>query len=153
MIMNSSLSAPTLSIRRFQWDDLETITALMRELNYPTTLSVMRERMEDMESSPVHCTLVAEVDGIVVGKISLHHIVSFSRSVPTTQIMAIIVAKEYQGQGLGKRLIQQAEDWSKGQGSTLLFLTSGNRVERAPARAFYEHIGFTKTGYRFSKKL
>ncbi len=151
--MNSSLSAPTLSIRRFQWNDLETITALMRELNYPTTLSVMRERMEDMQSSPSHCTLVAEVDGIVVGNISLHHIVSFSRSEPITQITAIIVAKEYQGQGLGKRLIQQAEDWCKGQGSTLLFLTSGNRVERAPARAFYEHIGFIKTGYRFSKKL
>lgn len=151
--MNSSLSAPTLSIRNFQWNDLETITALMRELNYPTTLSVMRERMEEMESSPLHCTLVAEVDGIVVGKISLHHVVSYSRTEPTTQITAVIVAREYQGQGIGKRLIRQAEEWSKGQGSTLLFLTSGNRVERAPARAFYEHIGFLKTGYRFSKKL
>lgn len=151
--MNSSLSTPTLTIRNFEWSDLETITALMRELNYPTTLSVMRERMEDMEASPLHCTLVAEVDGVVVGKISLHHIVSFSRTEPTTQINAIIVAKEYQGQGIGKRLIRQAEEWSRAQGSSLLFLKSGNRVERAPAYAFYEHIGFTKTGYRFSKKL
>lgn len=153
MIMNSSLSAPTLCIRNFQWNDLETITALMRELNYPTTLSVMRERMEEMQSSPLHCTMVAEVDGQVVGKISLHQVVSFCRTERTTQITAIIVAKEFQGQGLGKRLIQQAVEWSKGQGSTLLFLTSGNRVERAPAHAFYEHIGFTKTGYRFNKKL
>jgi GNAT superfamily N-acetyltransferase len=151
--MNSSLSTPTLCIRKFQWDDLERITALIRELNYPTTLSVMKERMERMESSPLYCTLVAEMDNKVVGELSLHHVVNYSNAEPTTQITSIVVDKDYQGQGIGKRLIRSAEEWSKGQGSKLLFLKSGNRVERAPARAFYKHIGFSNIGYLFSKSL
>ncbi|WP_438351148.1 GNAT family N-acetyltransferase [Paenibacillus sp. FA6] len=151
--MNSSLSTPTLCIRKFQWDDLESLNALMRELSYPTTLSVMRERMQEMESSPVYCTLIAEVDNKVVGEISLRNIVTYSNTEPTTQITSVVVAKDYQGQGIGKRLIHSAEEWGKGQGSNLLFLKSGNRVERAPARAFYKHIGFTNIGYHFSKTL
>ncbi|AJS58119.1 histone acetyltransferase [Paenibacillus sp. IHBB 10380] len=153
MIMNSQLSTPVLCIRNFQWDDLEISTQLMRQLNYPTTLSVMRERMEEMESSPLYCTLIAEVDEQVVGMIHLRKVVSYERTENYTQITAVIVSGEYQGQGIGKRLILSAEDWAKGQESTQLFLTSGNRVERAPAHAFYEHIGFAKTGYRFCKKL
>ncbi|MHA0855353.1 GNAT family N-acetyltransferase [Paenibacillus sp. CMAA1364] len=151
--MNSSISTPTLCIRKFQWDDLEILNALMRELHYPTTLSVMRERMLEMESSPLYCTLVAEVDGKVVGEISLRQILTYSSAIPTTQITSLVVAKDYQRQGLGKRLIHSAEEWGKEQGSNLLFLKSGNRVERAPARAFYRHIGFTNVGYQFSKPL
>ena len=151
--MNGSLSTPVLCIRKFQWNDLESLNALMRELHYPTTLSVMRERMQEMESSPVHCTLIAEVDNVVVGEISLRNILTHSSTEATTQITSIVVAKDYQGQGIGKRLIHSAEEWSKGQGSHLLFLKSGNRVERAPARAFYKHIGFTNMGDLFSKTL
>ncbi|WP_232510213.1 GNAT family N-acetyltransferase [Paenibacillus crassostreae] len=151
--MNSSLSTPTLCIRNFKWDDLERLTALMRELNYPTTLAVMKERMEEMESSPLHCTLIAEVNDKVVGEISLRNVVSYANAEPSTQITSIVVDKDYHGQGIGKRLVRNAEEWSKSNGSKLLFLKSGNRVERAPARSFYKHIGFTNVGYLFSKSL
>ncbi|GAB6990225.1 GNAT family N-acetyltransferase [Paenibacillus pini] len=152
--MNSSLSAPTLQIRKSQCNsDLNAVISLMRQLSYPTTVNVMRERMEASETNPSSCTLVAELDGEVVGMIALNQIFSYAKSEKATQVSALIVSEEHRHQGLGKRLINSAEEWGRAQGSKILFLTSGNRVERAPAHAFYEHIGFEKTGYRFSKKL
>ncbi|BFH61958.1 MULTISPECIES: GNAT family N-acetyltransferase [Paenibacillus] len=152
--MNSNILAPALQIRKSNCEcDLEAVTALMRELNYPTTINVMRERIQASENNPKLCTMVAELDGKVIGMVALNQVRSFARSETATQVSALIVSKEHRGQGIGKRLIRNAEEWSKAQGSQTLFLISGNRVERAPAHAFYEHIGFEKIGYQFVRKL
>jgi len=154
MIMNSNLSAPTLQIRKSNCNcDLESVTALMRELNYPTTINVMRERMEASEDNPKLCTMVAELDGEVVGMVALNQVHSYATGETATQVSALIVSEKHRGQGIGKRLIRSSEEWGRAHGSQVLFLTSGNRVERAPAHAFYEHIGFEKVGYRFIRKL
>ncbi|ANY71756.1 MULTISPECIES: GNAT family N-acetyltransferase [Paenibacillus] len=153
MSIESVLSAPALLIRNFEKNDLEAVTSLMRELNYPTTLNVMRERMENMSCNPLYCNMVAELDGTVVGMIMLRQVKSFVMTEPVTQITSVIVTSSCRRQGIGKRLIQAAETWARQQGSDLLFLTSGNREELAPAHAFYEHIGFEKAGYQFNKKL
>ncbi|GIO97444.1 GNAT family N-acetyltransferase [Paenibacillus sp. FSL W8-0187] len=153
MSIESVLSAPALLIRNFEKNDLEAVTSLMRELNYPTTLNVMRERMEAMNDNPLYGNLIAEVDGVVVGMIMLRQVKSFTMTEPVTQITSVIVTSSCRGQGIGKRLIRGAETWGRQHGSHLLFLTSGNREELAPAHAFYEHIGFEKAGYQFSKKL
>jgi len=152
--MNSNILAPALQIRLSKCDsDLEAVVSLMRELNYPTTINVMRERIEASENNPKLCTMVAELDGKVIGMVALNQVRSFARNETATQVSALIVAKEHRGQGIGKRLIRSAEEWGKKQGCQTLFLVSGNRVERAPAHAFYEHIGFEKIGYQFVRKL
>ncbi|MBW4085615.1 GNAT family N-acetyltransferase [Paenibacillus sp. S150] len=153
--MNSSTQEQVLQIRKCGLNDLERVTALLREFGYPTTLSVMKERMEDMENDPFNCTLVAELDNEVVGMVGLRKVRSYYKHAECiTEITALIVAEELRGNGLGKRLVSAAEDWARQQGCCQLFLRSGNRVERAPAHAFYRHIGFEKTtGYRFNKSL
>ncbi|GGF74540.1 N-acetyltransferase GCN5 [Paenibacillus albidus] len=153
--MNSSTQAPVLQIRRCGMNDLERVTALLREFGYPTTLSVMKERMESMANDPFHCTLVAELENEVVGMIGLRQVSSYYKQQDCiTEVTALIVSEELRGNGLGKRLMAAAEEWAREQGCCELFLRSGNRVERAPAHAFYRHIGFEKSaGYRFSKTL
>ncbi|MRN53307.1 GNAT family N-acetyltransferase [Paenibacillus sp. LC-T2] len=155
MRMNSSIEAPVLQIRKCGMNDLERVTKLLREFGYPTTLSVMKERMEGMENDPFHCTLVAELNNEVVGMIGLRQVKSYYKQQDCiTEITALIVSEELRGKGLGKRLVASAEEWARQQGCCQLFLRSGNRVERAPAHAFYRHIGFEKTaGYRFNKAL
>ncbi|SMF87124.1 Ribosomal protein S18 acetylase RimI [Paenibacillus uliginis N3/975] len=153
MRMESVLSAPALLVRTFEKKDLESVTSLLRELNYPTTLNVMRERMETMACNPLHCNMIAELDGKVVGMMMLRQVKSFVRTEPVTQITSLIVTSSCRSQGIGKRLVRGAETWGKQQGSDLLFLTSGNREGLAPAHAFFEHIGFEKAGYQFVKQL
>lgn len=153
--MNSSTQEQVLQIRKCGMNDLERVTALLREFGYPTTLSVMKERMEGMEHDPYHCTLVAELDNEVVGMIGLRQVKSYYKHADCiTEINALIVSEELRGHGLGKRLVTAAEEWARGQGCCQLFLRSGNRVERAPAHSFYRHMGFEQiTGYRFNKAL
>jgi N-acetylglutamate synthase-like GNAT family acetyltransferase len=152
--MNSSTQAPVLQIRKCGMNDLERVTALLREFGYPTTLSVMKERMQSMENDSLHCTLVAELDNEVVGMIGLRQISSYYKQQDCiTEITALIVSEELRGNGLGRRLVASAEEWARKQGCCQLFLRSGNRVERAPAHAFYRYMGFEKTGYRFTKVL
>ncbi|MHA6533371.1 GNAT family N-acetyltransferase [Paenibacillus sp. BAC0078] len=153
--MNSSTQEQVLQIRKCGMNDLERVTALLREFGYPTTLSVMKERMEDMENDPFHCTLVAELDNEVVGMVGLRQVKSYYKHADCImEITALIVSEEHRGNGLGKRLVAAAEERARQQGCCQLFLRSGNRVERAPAHAFYRHIGFEKiAGYRFNKTL
>lgn len=153
--MNSSTQEQVLQIRKCGMNDLERVTALLREFGYPTTLSVMKERMESMEHDPFHCTMVAELNNEVVGMIEFRQVKSYYKHADCiTEITALIVSEEQRGNGLGKRLVSAAEEWARQQGCCQLFLRSGNRVERAPAHAFYRHIGFEKTaGYRFNKAL
>lgn len=58
-------------IRRFDIRDIEAVTALMGELGYPATVQQMSERMEKIGSNSMNCTIVAEIDGEVVGMIRL----------------------------------------------------------------------------------
>ncbi|HEY4391614.1 MAG TPA: GNAT family N-acetyltransferase [Paenibacillus sp.] len=153
--MNSSTMAPVLEIRKCGLNDLERVTALLREFGYPTTLSVMKERLESMENNHLQCTLVAELNNEVVGMVGLRQVISYYKQTDCiTEITALIVSEELRGNGLGKRLVAAAEEWAREQGCCQLFLRSGNRVERAPAHSFYRHLGFEKTaGYRFNKAL
>ncbi|WP_246246463.1 GNAT family N-acetyltransferase [Paenibacillus lemnae] len=151
--MESVMSAPALLIRTFENKDLESVTSLMRELNYPTTLNVLREQMESMACNPGCCNMIAELDGKVVGMIMLRQVKSYTKIDSITQITSLIVTSTCRSQGIGKRLVRGGENWGKQQGSNLLFLTSGNREGLAPAHAFFEHIGFEKAGYQFTKQL
>ena len=151
--MESVVSAPALLIRTFEMKDLESVTSLMRELNVPTTQNVMREQMEMMSENPQFCHLVAELEGKVVGMIMLRQVKSYVKAEMITQMTSLIVTSDCRSQGIGKRLVRGGETWGKQQGSNLLFLKSGNREGLAPAHAFFEHIGFEKTGYQFAKKL
>lgn len=152
--MNSSVASPVLQIRKFSMEDLDRITAMLREVGYPTTLSVMKERMEAMEQDPLHSVFVAEMNNQVVGMVDFRQVTSYCKQHECiAEITALIVDERLRGQGLGRRLVFSAEEWARVQGCSQIFLKSGNRVERAPAHAFYRRIGFEKSGYRFVKSL
>jgi GNAT superfamily N-acetyltransferase len=55
--------------------------------------------------------------------------------------------------GIGRSLMEQAEDWARTRGCSMVRLTSSST--RAAAHKFYEDIGYTniKTQYSFIKPL
>ena len=95
--------------------------------------------------------IVVMLDKTVVGMIGLHRMVTIHRPAPVGRIPILVVAKEAQGQGLGRMLVDAAEEWCRKQGCQIIEVTSNDR--RAQAHAFYRHMGYERTSIRFMKKL
>ena len=95
--------------------------------------------------------IVATLDKKVVGLIGIHRMVTIHREAPVGRIPVLVVAKEAQGHGLGRMLVDAAEEWCRKKGCKLIEVTSNDR--RADAHAFYRHMGYERTSIRFFKKL
>ena len=65
-------------------------------------------------------------------------------------ITGLAVRERYQGQGIGTRLIQALEADMAEAGACSIYLNSG--FQRTAAHAFYEHRGYAKGSYCFSKR-
>jgi len=66
------------------------------------------------------------------------------------EIEEIDVRKEYQGQGVGRALVQHIEDIARRRGAELLVTGTAINREGKPWKAywFWLHTGFTDTGER-----
>jgi predicted N-acetyltransferase YhbS len=140
-------------IREFSFIDIEAITELMSDLAHTASKEQMQKRLEKISSNPMYCTFVAEREGKVVGMVGLRQLYSYEGDNPVVQISALVTKTEYRGLGIGKELIKQAEKWAREKGANVIVLTSGNRPEREEAHQFYKHLGYTISGFRFSKRL
>jgi GNAT superfamily N-acetyltransferase len=123
----------------------------MDELGLPHNKRRMLQRMENINSNPMHCTFDAEVEGNVIGMVG--ELYSYEGDNVAVQISALVTKIEYRGLGIGKQLVTTAEKCAKENGANVIVLTSGNRQEREEAHQFYKHLGFNITGFRFSKRL
>lgn len=151
--MSTQVCAPSLVIRKCCVDDAGAMTSLMRQLSYPTTLSVMKERLAMLEKDENHCTFVAEVDGKVVGTIALEVVLKKDMKQPLARITSLVVDEQHRKQGLGKRLVAEVENQVRRCGSSDLLVGCKADGKSAGAKTFYQHLGFELRGYRFHKTL
>lgn len=142
-----------VQIREFKMSDLEDAVGLMEDLGYPTTLHEMQSRMDKILELPMCTTFVAEETDRVVGMIGLRELYIYEESKPCIQISLLVTSKEVRAKGIGKLLINKAEQWAVTKGASTIFLTSGIKPEREEAHSFYKNQGFDINGYRFTKKL
>lgn len=56
--MSNNVEAPVLMIRECELRDAEAVTGLMREVSYPTTTNVMKERIECLKPIQTHACLL-----------------------------------------------------------------------------------------------
>ncbi|MHB8926157.1 MAG: GNAT family N-acetyltransferase [Bacillota bacterium] len=94
---------------------------------------------------PGSLVLVAEVDGVVIGSLSLER--PNRRRLAHTAILGIVVTKEWRGRGVGTALIRSALAWAAESGAiekVCLSVFSSN----AGAIELYERLGFAEEGRR-----
>lgn len=96
--------------------------------------------------------MVAELDGKVVGTVFLKQHQTHDMSKPVTSITALVVDDNHRGQGIGRRLLEQAELWSKARRSSQLHVSIA-RESSFSSRSFYERCGFMSAGYHLSKLM
>lgn len=115
-------------------------------------LEVYLAAFDAMRAEGSNRLIVAEQDGRVVACYQL--IVMSGLSLSATrraEIEAVRVAADLRGQGLGARLIADAEARARAAGCTLIQLTSN--ATRTEARRFYEGLGFTGSHIGFKKPI
>lgn len=141
---------PKPKLRNAKPSDAPRLVELIHELGHEITEKQVRKNLGALKKSG-EMPLVVTLDKKVVGLCGVGRRVVVHRPAPLGRITALVVAKEANGHGLGRMLVQAAEDWMRKKGCQLVEVTSNDR--RAEAHAFYQHMGYERTSVRFFKKL
>jgi GNAT superfamily N-acetyltransferase len=148
-----STPQPRVGVRRVRLRDAKRIAALAGQLGYPSTLVQVKRRIEQIQSDPDHCALVAESDdGQVVGWVHVF-ISRLLESGPDAEIGGLVVDERHRAGGIGRLLMRQTETWARARGCRTVRLRSN--IIRKEAHAFYANLGYNiiKTQHAFAKKL
>ncbi|MHB1485115.1 MAG: GNAT family N-acetyltransferase [Saccharofermentanales bacterium] len=128
-------------IREAVIDDYKDIYLLNKEsLGYDFPEDQTREQLQTILDIPTDKIYVAEVDRKVVGYIQLSaYECTYSESLKN--ILALVVSEEFRKMGIGRKLLQAAEEWAKESGSKGIRLVSSSY--RTGAHQFYLNCGYT----------
>ncbi|WP_214770196.1 GNAT family N-acetyltransferase [Exiguobacterium sp. s39] len=142
-----------MNIRSWTTDDLPQLVGLMTQLGYPAREDVLHERFSRVTRHPDYDLLVLEDDDILLGCVGLFQAQAFEHDTTYVRIVAFVVNAKHRRRGIGRHLIQVAEDWAHERGATAVLLNSGNRPEREAAHHFYNAMGYSVTSTSYSKSL
>lgn len=133
-------------LRRATPADIDTIYEITKtSLGYDYPKDLMKEQLLTIISSPHDLLTVATINQEVVGYVHGAYYLAFY-SPALVNILALAVAIDQQGKGLGKALMTHIEAWAKERNAKGVRLNSG--AEREAAHLFYESVGYTKVKYQ-----
>ena len=141
---------PKPKIRDARPSDAPRLVELIHELEHEIDEKRVRKNLAALKKTG-ETPLVATLDKEVVGMCGVGRRVVIHRPAPLGRITALVVTKDAQGHGIGRMLVEAAEQWMRKEGCQLVEVTSNDR--RASAHAFYRHLGYERTSIRFAKKL
>ena len=141
---------PKPQLREAKPSDAPRLVELIHELGHEIGEKAVRKNLAALKKLG-ETPIVATLERTVVGLVGVHRMVTIHRDAPIGRIPVLVVAKEAQGHGLGRVLVDAAEQWCRKHGCKLIEVTSNDR--RADAHAFYRHMGYERTSIRFFKKL
>jgi GNAT superfamily N-acetyltransferase len=140
------------AIRPARPGDAGRLAALCGQLGYPSTPRALRRRLAAILPDQDQAVFVAEDPfGEVVGWV---HVALRPLLVSGLQaeIGGLVVDEAQRRRGLGRLLMERAEQWARDRGCIAVHLRSN--VDREVAPFFYEGIGYrqTKTSRTFRKE-
>jgi GNAT superfamily N-acetyltransferase len=136
-------------IRSAASDDSKQLAALVQQLGYPADERLIRDQLARLTSLPGTMIIVADDVGAVIGLLCFSIIPLLHLSGGLGRISALVVASQFKGQGVGRRLVAEAEEFAWNNGCDRIEITSGDH--RPDAHAFYEAIGYIQDCRRFMK--
>ncbi len=140
-------------IRPATLDDAAAMAGLAEQLGYTVTERDVSRRFAELVRQSDHAVYVAAAPGEkAVGWIHLYIDYSLVHS-PVVALGGLVVDEAYRGQGIGRRLMEQAETWGRERNCEAVYLKTN--MIRHEAHAFYENLGYqrVKTQYAYRKRL
>ncbi|MCF2859485.1 GNAT family N-acetyltransferase [Pseudoalteromonas sp. SMS1] len=142
-----------LTVRPAQMKDVAALTELTSQLGYHSTQSELTQRLAMITASNKHMALVAHAEDVwLLGWVVIEHRVTLE-SGERAEITGLVVSDKARGQGVGKRLVQNAIEWAKAQSLNKVMVSSN--ITRDGSHHFYRQIGFIerKTSKQYIKQI
>jgi len=136
--------------------DIQSLTSLMTQLGYPIEVDNMHQNILKYLSLENQKAWVAEWNGEVVGCIAVAITSYFHREGSFLRIITMVVDEKKRRMGIGKRLMQLAEDYAREKWCSHVERTSGVHRETLGSHKFYESLGYAELSSKkkyFGKKL
>lgn len=130
-----------MTIREAIIDDYKDIYFINKNgLGYDFPEDQTKEQLKIILNAPTDKIFVAEIDGKVVGYIQLSaYECTYSESLKN--ILALVVSEGFRKMGIGRKLLQTAEEWAKKSGAKADRLVSSSY--QTGAHQFYINCGYT----------
>ena len=145
-----------MKVRSAEPRDFDAVTLLLEELGRATVTEETRDRCREIYAAQVSESgsdhLVAEnEEGEIVGFCSLHFRNRLNHPTPQAWVPDLIVTEKLRGTGVGKELLDHAEQRAIERGCWEITLESAHH--RREAHRFYAGFGMRDAGLFFRKLL
>jgi GNAT superfamily N-acetyltransferase len=140
-----------MTLREAEPADAPELARLLTLLGHPTDPASITTKWSAWREEGNAAIVAVGANDSLVGLATLHTMTVLHRTKPLGRITALVVDEPARGRGVGRALVAAAEERFVRAGCGLLEVTSNLR--RADAHAFYEHLGYERSSYRFSKVL
>ena len=142
----------SVTIRVARQSDADEIAHLTRQLGYDLTKSDAADRLSRILMRADQRVFVADIGGRATGWIHAV-LVEYVDAEAFALIGGLVVDRVHRGSGIGRALVDAAENWARERGVSMVRLSS--TVARTAAHRFYEKLGYTKikTQHSFIKPL
>jgi GNAT superfamily N-acetyltransferase len=133
--------------------DAPQLASLAGQLGYASTPKQVATRFGEIAREREHLLLVAvDSGGALAGYIEIFPFRTIGAD-PRIEIASLVVDESCRSQGVGRLLMEHAEEWGRANGFAEAGLRSN--VIRERAHTFYEKLGYrvNKTQKSFRKKL
>ena len=142
----------TITIRDATVEDAAGLAPLLAALGYPAPPETIARRLAELhQTDPTGRTLVAEVETVLHGFVTLHVTPVLHRATSVGRITGIAVHPAARGSGIGRRLVEAAEAHFRRLGLGRVEVTSGD--SHRPAHEFYRYLGYEEHGVRLARTL
>ena len=133
--------------------DAQSLSDLFHEfIGTDSNTLLMQERIKSISNNPDYYIAVACNGNEIVGTamaIVCYDIVGNCN--PYLLVENVVISNRYRGQGIGKLLMKDIEDFGQEHHCNYVFLVSGNN--REDAHKFYESIGYIGNSKGFRKRF
>ena len=140
-----------LIVRIAEPEDAGALESLVGELGYPATADRLRPRLTRLLASDRARVTVAAQNDLLLGLCTAHLLTTIHADHDVAQLTALVVAERARGSGVGRRLVEDAEQWARARGAARIVVTTA--LQRVGAHAFYERLGYSHTGRRYARML
>jgi GNAT superfamily N-acetyltransferase len=142
----------SVTIREARRADAVEIARLTAQLGYDLTEEDAAERLSRILIRDDQRFLVADIGGRATGWVHVV-LVEYVDAEAFALIGGLVVDQAHRQLGIGRALMDRAENWARERGCAMVRLSS--TVTRTAAHRFYENLGYTKikTQHSFIKPL